>query len=207
MNFRFLAHGCPPGDWTEQLLQALHKHTEVLSRKTVPGIWKMTDRLNGIPCAPEQVLRQRAVRRKLTGVLFLVLGLFLAIPGMRKPEELILPLVVGVFAAVTGIIRLLPRRKKEDRRLRRSAQTLLQNRAAVTEASVVFTEDGMRLDEGEPIGFDRFATAVETEDLFFFTWDNQALVLFKQELQNQLPEAFSDWLAAQTTLLCAHKEP
>ena len=145
--------------------------------------WR-TDLMRPSPATntPGKLLRQRAVRRKLTGVLFLVLGLFLAIPGMRKPEELILPLVVGVFAAVTGIIRLLPRRKKEDRRLRRSAQTLLQNRAAVTEASVVFTEDGMRLDEGEPIGFERFATAVETEDLYFFTWNNQELVLFKQEL-------------------------
>jgi len=207
MEFRFIAHGCPDGDWKPQLVRALQTHTETLSRRAVPGIWKMTDRLNRVSKAPEYVLRQRAVRRKLTGILFLVLGLFLAIPGMRKPEELILPLVVGLFAAVTGLTRLLPRRRRENRRLLRSAETLLHNRAAVTEAVVIFDENGLCPDGVEPVAYDSLVTAVEADDLYFFTWGNQALLLFKQELQNQSPEAFSGWLAERTTLLSAHDAP
>jgi len=207
MEFRFIAHGCPDGDWKPQLVRALQTHTETLSRRAVPGIWKMTDRLNRVSKAPEYVLRRRRIREIVWGILLLLLGLFLIIPGLVKPKELFFPLLVGLFAAVTGLTRLLPRRKRENRRLLRSAETLLHNRAAVTEAVVIFDENGLCPDGAEPVAYDSLVTAVEADDLYFFTWGNQALLLFKQELQNQSPEAFSGWLAERITLLRAHDAP
>lgn len=207
MEFRFIAHGCPDGDWKPQLVRALQTHTETLSRRAVPGIWKMTDRLNRVPRAPEYVLRRRRIREIVWGILLLLLGLLLIIPGLVKQKEQFFPLLVGLFAAVTGLMRLLPRRKRENRRLLRSAETLLHNRAAVTNAVVIFDENGLCPDGAEPVAYDSLVTAVEADDLYFFTWGNQALLLFKQELQGQSPEAFSGWLAERTTLLSAHDAP
>ena len=114
----------------------------------------------------------------------------------KQSTKRILILAVAMVLLAVGVFVLL-----------RSAETLLHNRAAVTEAVVIFDENGLCPDGAEPVAYDSLVTAVEADDLYFFTWGNQALLLFKQELQNQSPEAFSGWLAERTTLLSARDAP
>ena len=70
----------------EQLARALEKRMELNSRKVMPKLWAVTDRLRSVPKAPEPVLRRRRVRYKIYGVILLVLGLLLLIPGLMEPE-------------------------------------------------------------------------------------------------------------------------
>jgi len=200
MEFRFLIHSCPQGDWQSQVADALQLHVQLQSRNTVPGIWKITDRLNQIPRVEEEVLRKRRLRQKIYGVILLALGLFLLIPGLMRPKELFVPLCVGFFSTISGLFRLLPRRKQPAKRYFHSADVLLKNRSAVQDASVTFAEGGIFLGEEPPVTFDRIGTLIETADCYLLTWDDQVLLLFKQELQELSSETFSSWLAERLPL-------
>lgn len=73
--------------FTPQLAMALDKRLELHSRRTMPGLWSVTDRLNSMPRASEAVLKRRQVRYRIYGVVLLVLGLFLLIPGLMEPRN------------------------------------------------------------------------------------------------------------------------
>ena len=76
----------------------LEKRTELASRKKLPGLWKLTDKLNAVPRAPEAELKRRKERQRRWGGLLLVMGIFLFVPGVMKPQELPVPLFAGFFA-------------------------------------------------------------------------------------------------------------
>lgn len=107
----------------EQLARALEKRMELNSRKVMPKLWAVTDRLRSVPKAPEPVLRRRRVRYKIYGVILLVLGLLLLIPGLMEPEELSAPLAAGALATVSGVLYLWPRRSGPGSRPRRYKAT------------------------------------------------------------------------------------
>ena len=82
---------------TESLLRqvstALEKRTELISRQRYPGLWENIDRLNTMAKG-----RQRSsLRTRIMGIVCLVLGIFLFVPGLLKPQELLVPLLAGAF--------------------------------------------------------------------------------------------------------------
>ena len=104
----------------------LEKRTELYSRKKLPGLWKLTDKLNAVPRAPEAELKRRKERQRRWGGLFLVMGIFLFVPGVMKPQELPGPLVAGLFAILMGVLYL----RKDDRKkntYEKKARQLIEN--------------------------------------------------------------------------------
>jgi len=193
MEFAFQVHGCPPGDWTEQLALALEQRTQAYSRQRLPGLWRTIDKL-GTPKMPEPVLKRRRVRYKIYGVILVLLGLFLLIPGLMEPETLQVPLLAGLFATGTGILQLLPRKRYPSKTMLKQADQLLEQRRTIPDTTVHFTEHGIA-DDGAPIDFSQIEVIVEAPDLFLIAWADKGLVLWKQELAAGAPEDFSKWLA------------
>lgn len=87
-----------------QVSSALEKRTELHSRAAFPKMWELTDKLNSVEKAPHAVQENRRKRRSFFGFWDWILGLFLLIPGMLNPQEMIVPLVVGALAFGAGVV-------------------------------------------------------------------------------------------------------
>ena len=116
---------------TESLLRqvstALEKRTELISRQRYPGLWENIDRLNTMAKG-----RQRSsLRTRIMGIVCLVLGIFLFVPGLLKPQELLVPLLAGAFAILIGVFYLYSVRKNKKNPFDKSAKILLSGRSFV----------------------------------------------------------------------------
>lgn len=174
---------------TESLLQqvskALEKRTEFVSRECYPGLWENIDKLNAV----SKGKRRSSLRSKIMSIICLVLGVFLFIPGLMKPQELLVPLLVGAFAIVIGLVYLYIGRKDKKNPFDKSARLLLMGKDTISAKQsimVSFSESGMeiRADDKEPqhIPYSDFESMIETEDLFLFVHDTRITVLQKKDL-------------------------
>lgn len=174
---------------TESLLQqvskALEKRTEFVSRERYPGLWENIDKLNAV----SKGKRRSSLRSKVMSIICLVLGVFLFVPGLMKPQELLVPLLVGAFAIVIGIVYLYIGRKDKKNPFDKSARLLLMGKDTISAKQsimVSFSESGMeiRADDKEPqhIPYSDFESMIETEDLFLFVHDTRITVLQKKDL-------------------------
>lgn len=174
---------------TESLLQqvskALEKRTEFVSRERYPGLWENIDKLNAV----SKGKRRSSLRSKVMSIICLVLGVFLFVPGLMKPQELLVPLLVGAFAIVIGIVYLYIGRKGKKNPFDKSARLLLMGKDTISAKQsimVSFSESGMeiRADDREPqhIPYSDFESMIETEDLFLFVHDTRITVLQKKDL-------------------------
>ena len=125
-----------------QVSKALEKRTELISRERYPALWKITDRISGgKPAQPRSRLRTKCM-----AVLCLVLGIFLFVPGVTDPQELLVPLIAGALAIIIGILYLWRSRKHRKNPFDRSAQKLLAGKETLSTQSpvtVTFSENGM----------------------------------------------------------------
>ena len=131
-NFIFSMKPYETEDLVSQVARMLQKRVEFASRKKFPGLWKLTDKLNAVPRAPEAELKRRKERQRRWGGLLLVMGIFLFVPGVMKPQELPVPLVAGFIAIVMGMLYL----RKGDRKkksLEKKAKQLLEKMNASME--------------------------------------------------------------------------
>lgn len=174
---------------TESLLQqvskALEKRTEFVSRERYPSLWENIDKLNVV----SKGKRRSSLRSKVMSIICLVLGVFLFVPGLMKPQELLVPLLVGAFAIVIGIVYLYIGRKGKKNPFDKSARLLLMGKDTISAKQsimVSFSESGMeiRADDKEPqhIPYSDFESMIETEDLFLFVHDTRITVLQKKDL-------------------------
>ena len=174
---------------TESLLQqvskALEKRTEFVSRERYPSLWENIDKLNAV----SKGKRRSSLRSKVMSIICLVLGVFLFVPGLMKPQELLVPLLVGAFAIVIGIVYLYIGRKGKKNPFDKSARLLLMGKDTISAKQsimVSFSESGMeiRADDREPqhIPYSDFESMIETEDLFLFVHDTRITVLQKKDL-------------------------
>ena len=174
---------------TESLLQqvskALEKRTEFVSRERYPSLWENIDKLNAV----SKGKRRSSLRSKVMSIICLVLGVFLFVPGLMKPQELLVPLLVGAFAIVIGIVYLYIGRKGKKNPFDKSARLLLMGKDTISAKQsimVSFSESGMeiRADDKEPqhIPYSDFESMIETEDLFLFVHDTRITVLQKKDL-------------------------
>ncbi len=174
---------------TESLLQqvskALEKRTEFVSRERYPSLWENIDKLNVV----SKGKRRSSLRSKVMSIICLVLGVFLFVPGLMKPQELLVPLLVGAFAIVIAIVYLYIGRKGKKNPFDKSARLLLMGKDTISAKQsimVSFSESGMeiRADDKEPqhIPYSDFESMIETEDLFLFVHDTRITVLQKKDL-------------------------
>lgn len=174
---------------TESLLQqvskALEKRTEFVSRECYPGLWENIDKLNAV----SKGKRRSSLRSKIMSIICLVLGVFLFIPGLMKPQELLVPLLVGAFTIVIGLVYLYIGRKDKKNPFDKSARLLLMGKDTISAKQsimVSFSESGMEIraddKESQHIPYSDFESMIETEDLFLFVHDTRITVLQKKDL-------------------------
>lgn len=170
-----------------QVARMLQKRVELASRKTLPGLWKITDKLNAVPRAPEAELKRRRESRRRWGGLLLVMGIFLFVPGIMKPQELPVPLAAGFLAIVMGVLYL----RKDDRKknsYEKKAKKLLENMNASMEGQklrLIFYDTELAIsgaDEDKKVPYANMECTLETKDLYGLIFDNQIIIMQKQEL-------------------------
>lgn len=174
---------------TEKLLpqvsKALEKRAELVSREKYPGMWKHTDKFN----AMSQGKTRSRLRTRLLSIVCLATGIFLFVPGLVKPQELFVPLLVGAVAVGAGIGGLWRSRKHKKNPFDKSGKILLAGKDSIsTEQTVTvsFSEDGMTIptDNGnnEFVPYSDFECAIETADILLFVYGERVTVLQKIDL-------------------------
>lgn len=187
-----------------QVSRALEKRTELRSRKSVPGLWKITDRFRTMGKAPEGVLNRRRRRGRLWSAACLALGIFLLVPGLMDPESLWLLAAVGAVDIVWGAVSLWMGRKRRVRAnpFDKSAGALLQGKDRIPLGTVqaVFSEAGMTIADAEreeTVPYSDFECCVETEDILLFVYQERATVLQKRDLAAGDLDSLRDFLSAR----------
>lgn len=168
-----------------QTSRALEKRTELLSRKQAPALWQYTDKLN----ASAKGQPKSRLRTRLMSILCLLLGIFLFVPGLVKPQELLVPLLVGAAAIGAGIGGLWRSRKHKANRFDKSAKLLLQGKRAA--ASIAFDESGMKItaaEDNELIPYASLEYIIEAEDILLLFFDEKVMLLQKAELAEDFYE-------------------
>ncbi len=187
-----------------QVAQMLQKRVELASRKKLPGLWKLTDKLSAVPRATEAELKRRRESRRQWGGLLLVMGIFLFVPGVMKPQELPVPLVAGFFAIVMGVLYL----RKEDRKknsYEKKAKKLLENMNASMKSQklrLVFDDTEVVMSgvgEDKKISYINMECALETAELFGVIYENQIVLLQKKELLLGTADELTETLKEKTT--------
>ena len=169
-----------PEAYIPQLTYALEKRTELLSRAKYPGLWKHTDELRQIP-----KVKKRPLRTKILGIFNLALGILLFVPGVMKPKELFIPLIVGAIGIGAGIGALLRGKIKKKNRFDKPARQLWGQFKDKAGAAVTFTDSEMVItsgDDTEHTPYSDFEYIIETSDLFLVTFVGKVIVLQKNTL-------------------------
>ena len=182
----------------QQVSKALEKRTEFVSRERYPSLWENIDKLNVV----SKGKRRSSLRSKVMSIICLVLGVFLFVPGLMKPQELLVPLLVGAFAIVIGIVYLYIGRKDKKNPFDKSAKLLLMGKGTISAKQsimVSFSELGMeiRVDDKEPqhIPYSDFESMIETEDLFLFIHDTRITILQKKDLTSNATTDFRNFIS------------
>ena len=85
----------------EQLVEPLKKITELNSRKKVAALWKIADGLNRRKKhVSKEVINRRIKRYRIWGFLIVLMSLFLFIPSITSPKELLVPLILSSITRV-----------------------------------------------------------------------------------------------------------
>lgn len=199
MEFVFKTSGYDSSELTAQVSRALEVRTELESRAKMPGMWRTIDKLNASERAGEEELARRRKRGKVYGVLLLILGVLLLVPGVMAPGEMALQLIAGCVGIVAGALCLFPRGKRRSnlqRRFERSARELIGKLREAPETDVRFTDEGMELGEVK-VPYSDFGCVIATEDIYLPVWGKQATVLLKRDLDGDAA-AFDEFLRGKT---------
>lgn len=202
MEFLFKTGNYDVPGLTKQVSRALEVRTELESRAKMPRMWKAIDRMNEDQVSDE-VKERRAKRSKIYGVLLLILGVLLLVPGLMDPGEMALQLFAGCVGIVAGALTLIPRKARRSnlqRRIERSARDLLAQLKAAPQTEVRFTDESMQLGDDATIPYQKFTCVVETEDVYLFVWGKEATVLRKCDLCECEAEDFDAFLREKTTV-------
>lgn len=183
-----------------QVSRALETWTEQHSRQAYPGLWRVTDRLWNVANG-----RQRSrLRTRILGIVCLILGIVLLVPGLMDPQELEVPLVTGAVAVGAGIGGLWRSRKRRSNPFDKSASALLAGLYALPEGQelqVAFSSEGMMVTASgqrtQTVPWDRFECGVETADALLLVYGEQATLLQKKDLVDGTQEAFQAFLASR----------
>ena len=196
MLYRFQTSAYSVSELLPEVTSALEKRMDEESRRRMPGLWKTIDRRGGgIPSC--EMTRGRRVYRRVAGILLLLVGLFLLIPGLVKPRELMGPLVAGCMAVGTAVYYLYSTRKKRSGTFEKQARKLLEHIAKAPAQPVTFTEVGIQLQGQEPVPYGRISFYTETPSGLFLNWDDQAAFLQKKDLAEGEWHRFCAELAAK----------
>ena len=174
----------------DQVAEAVGKRTEIFSREKLPGMWKKVDKLNEKKM-PEEVLRRRKIRYVIYGIILIAVGFFLFIPGLMKPKELTVPLIVGAFSIINGIFAVLPRRTNAEK-FKKKAKKLVSaiNSSLKPEDTVVFGEEKIFENGAVLMEYENLESVIENRSIFLVCDGNKIMVLRKTDMVIGNPEEF-----------------
>ncbi|MBR3953302.1 MAG: hypothetical protein IKJ82_06840 [Oscillospiraceae bacterium] len=181
MEFIFKPEKLTP-ELTEQVADAIGKRAEIQSRGKYPKMWNKIDSLNERRM-PDEVLRRRKARRVFYGIILIAAGFFLFVPGLMKPKELLVPLLVGAFSMINGIFAVLPGRTAAEK-YEKSAKKLMKsiNSNLVAGDMVVFGEGGI-FENGKPLmEYENLEPVIEGRSLFLICDGEKIMILRKFDL-------------------------
>ncbi len=168
-----------------QVSHALEQRTELVSRQKYPGLWRLTDSFRKNPGGSTR----SPLRTRMMSIVWLVLGIFLLVPSLMAPRELMVPLLVGAVAIAAGAGGLWRGRKNRKNPFDKSAAILLSRLKSLPEGEeiqVAFSADGMTMGASDQstrtIPWDQFTCAVETPDTILLVYEHQVLLLQKKDL-------------------------
>lgn len=95
-----------------QLSRVLERCTQLASRRQLPFLWKLSDRLARVPKAGPEVLKKRRNREGVLGIVLWVVSIFLLIPSVLEPRTLGGPLVLSVVGFLMSCAAMKSTRRK-----------------------------------------------------------------------------------------------
>ncbi|MBR5871337.1 MAG: YcxB family protein [Clostridia bacterium] len=197
-----------------QLTHATKTRIESLSRLKYPAMWERADKTAATDTPEKKTAREKAaaIRHRLWGVVFLALGIFLIVPGIKEPFALTFPLIVGAIAVLMGCKRLFGKyvssEDKQNARFAASARQLMNqlNRAQATgEPTISFSDDEMTMTtpngSEESVPYTAMEYVIEEEDLIMITFGTRVTVIRQAEITEGDIEAFLPFMEEKTTVL------
>lgn len=188
----------------DEISAALEKQVELSSRVKLPSIWHIIDKVDN-KRAPEGVIKKRRIIRKIYGIILIVLGLLLLVPGLVKPKELLLPLFTGAFGVIAGILCIWPAKMRSNRKYCKAAKKLLTGMKKLQKDPnkpllVRFTKKGMNLPDKITAPYSDFQTIIETANIYFLVWQGKVTLLQKKDLSAKETDSFITFLEKMTGL-------
>ena len=173
-----------------EISETIAKRTEIFSRKKFPGLWEKTDALNAKNLS-EPALKRRKIFRKINGIICIAFGIFLFVPGLMKPSELAVPLIVGAFAIIFGISAVIPRKTNAEKFLKKAKKLAKAiNSSHEKEDTVVFGEDGIFENGAALMKYEELEDVIENRSIFLVCDGKKIMVLRKTDMVAGNPEDF-----------------
>lgn len=185
-------------DLRYQVSEAIAKREELFSRKKFPGLWEKTDELNRKRLPEESLIRRRKFRR-FYGIICIALGFFLFVPGLMKPSELMVPLIVGALAMVTGITAVLPRKTAAEK-FEKKAKKLISaiNSSVLPTDTVVFSEDGVFENGTLLMKYENLENIIENRSIYLVCDGEKIMILRKADMVFGETEEFGIFVGSKT---------
>jgi len=191
-----------------QISKAFEKRNEILSRKKYPKLWQYADNHKPNKTLTEKELKGQRIRTRVLGTVNLVLGIFLFVPGLMKPDELFIPLIVGAMAIGAGIGAFLRSRKNKKNPFDKSAKLLFEQRNTIPaeqNSKVVFLEEGMTITSetesetnNEFVEYNEFENIISTNDIILLIYKEKCVLLQKKELVSENINDFCEFISIKT---------
>ncbi len=172
--------------------ELLRQRLEAHSRSALPGMWKVTDRMNTY-AKEGPGRRKRQGRYRVYAGILIALGIFVLVPGLMEPRNPAL-IFAGAAAIIAGLLELLLARKEKTAAIpascKKEAEKLLQGRRAIdwrnAEAKIAFDETGMTISSGEKretVPYSQISEVFESDRLWLLLYSGEkALLLQKKDL-------------------------
>lgn len=202
MEFQFKPTSCDDPALDAETAELMRQRLEAGSRKVMPGMWKVTDKLNAYASkGPDR--EKRLTRCRVYGVLLIALGIFALVPGLMEPRTPSL-IWAGGWAIFAGCFEFYLVKGKKPLRppasCRKEAARLLANYREVyrEQSKVRVDEAGISVTAGEiqnTVPYGEITGVFETERLWLLVYSGEkALLLQKKDLVSGEPEKFRPYL-------------
>lgn len=177
-----------------QVASALEQMVEVDSRAAAPKVWKITDRLNTAPRVTDEVLKKRRGRRKIYGIILLVLGIVILVPALMDLENMVIQMMVGAWATIFGIVHLIPRKTSENQFIE-SARKLLTTKPPYED--ILFRNEAILLGGAVGVAYEDITHLLETEEAYIIVFQKGTAIIQKRDIpipKDDLQEDFRHFL-------------
>ncbi len=185
----------------EQLIEPLRKITELNSRDKMPALWKITDSLNSRKKhVSKEVINRRIKRYRIWGILIVLMSLFLFIPSVTAPKELLVPLIVSSITMVIGLFFVFSCSGSYDKKLKKSAHMLIKLLENVKKYEIVFKYEGIDLNKADFVNYNDIKLLTKTQDFYVIFYKESVTVFAGNTIINSSNKLFEEFLFDRTGL-------